>query len=80
MLSSDDGSKLFLGDQQILDNDGLHTADKAQTFVLPLKEGFYPVRLEYFQKGGGKALNLLYVTPEGNRPLPIPNELLFYTK
>ncbi len=78
VLSSEDGSKLYIGDRQILDNNGLHTADKAHTYVIPLKEGFYPVRLEYFQKGGGKALNLLYVTPGGNSPSPIPQERLFY--
>lgn len=80
VLNSDDGTKLTLGDKPILDNDGLHTADDSKTFVLPLKEGFYPIRLEYFQKGGGAAFSMLYVTPGANRPSPIPMELIYYTK
>ncbi len=80
VLNSDDGSKLFLGGKPILDNNGLHTADNAKTFALPMKEGFYPFRLEYFQKGGEKSLNMLYVTPGSSSPSPIPLELLFYTK
>ena len=47
--------------------------------MLPLEPGFYPIRLEYFQRGGGAGLNLLYVKPNTMKPIPIPFEA-FYSK
>jgi len=63
-IKSDDGSKFFINNQLILSNDGLHNNEKAVSYILPLTKGFYPIRLEYFQKEGGTAFNLGYVTPE----------------
>jgi hypothetical protein len=58
-LVSNDGSKLFLGDKLIIDNDGVRTTESVKTFILPLKKGFYPVRVEYFQKDGSSVFQLL---------------------
>ncbi len=72
-LGSDDGSKLYLGDKLLIDHDGLHS-EAAKSFVLPLQKGFYPIRLEYFQKEGESGLDLLYMVPDvkpGN-PVKIP--------
>ena len=55
-ISSDDGSRLFIGDKMLINNDGSHGND-AKDGGLTLKSGFYPFRLEYFQGGGGKALS-----------------------
>ena len=71
-LVSKDGSKLFLGDKLILDNDGVHSAPSVRSFVLPLEKGFYPVRVEYFQKEGGGVLQLLYVSPDSKNATQIP--------
>jgi predicted alpha/beta superfamily hydrolase len=71
-LNSDDGSRLYLGGKQLIDNDGLHDASRLKTFLVPLEPGFYPLRLEYFQAGGGAVLNLLYVVPGEDKPRPIP--------
>jgi predicted alpha/beta superfamily hydrolase len=60
-LVSNDGSKLFLGDKLIIDNDGVHTTESVKTFILPLKKGYYPVRVEYFQKDESSVFQLLYV-------------------
>jgi predicted alpha/beta superfamily hydrolase len=74
-LGSDDGSRLYLNGQLIIDNDGLHGVD-FKSFILPLDKGFYPMRLEYFQKGGDRQLRLLYLTPtmirSNDHPNPIP--------
>jgi predicted alpha/beta superfamily hydrolase len=79
-LSSDDGAKLFLDDRLILDNDGLHAASETKSFVLPLQKGFYPFRLELFQKEGDCALNLVYLVPGTMPPNPImvPFKLLYH--
>jgi hypothetical protein len=74
VLDSDDGSKLFLGDNLLIDYDGLHGNGKPKTYLVPLEKGFYPVRLEYFQQGGGAQLVLQYVLPGEEQPQPIPFE------
>ena len=73
-LASDDGAKLYLGDKLILNNDGLHSAESVKSFVLPLQKGFYPIRLEYFQKEGGSGLDLVYLAPDAKpeNPIKIP--------
>ena len=78
-LDSDDGSKLYLGNQLLIDYDGLHGSGKTQSYVLPLAKGFYPLRLEYFQKDGGRDLKLIYVLPGSKQPHanPIPLELQY---
>ena len=79
VLDSDDGSKLFLGDTQLIAYDGLHGDGKPKTYMLPLEKGFYPIRMEYFQRGGGANLKLDYVVPgeEPPRPVPVPFELQY---
>jgi hypothetical protein len=76
-VASDDGGKLYLKDKLIINNDGLHDAENPHSFLIPLKKGFYPVRLEYFQKGGGSDLKLKYVVPGDNKPIDIPAEALY---
>jgi predicted alpha/beta superfamily hydrolase len=78
-LVSKDGSKMFLGDILILDNDGVHSTPSVQSFVLPLEKGFYPVRVEYFQKDEGSLFQLLYLNPETmNNPTGIPFRYQYY--
>ncbi len=79
ILDSDDGSKLSVGNTLLIDHDGLHGDNHPKTYMVPLQKGYYPVRLEYFQKGGGAALKLEYVVPgeEKPRPVRIPFELQY---
>jgi hypothetical protein len=77
---SNDGSKLFLGDKLIIDNDGVHSTESVKSFVLPLKKGFYPIRLEYFQKDESSSLQLLYLTPGTQNPTTIPFNYQYYMK
>lgn len=72
-IVSDDGSKLYLGDKLLIDHDGLH-GESPRSFVLPLQKGFYPIRIEYFQKEGGSAFDLVYMTPDAKpgNPVKIP--------
>lgn len=77
ILDSDDGAKIYLNNDVILANDGLHAMGNTQTYMLPLQKGFYPVRLEYFQRGGGRGLVVLYIPPRQQQPIPVPFELLY---
>ncbi len=56
-VESDDGSVLMIGDEIVVDNDGLHGFE-AKTGIVPLRKGLHPIRLKYFQSGGDSALNL----------------------
>jgi predicted alpha/beta superfamily hydrolase len=78
-LDSDDGSRVFLNHQLLIDYDGLHAAGTIQSYMVPLAKGFYPIRLEYFQKDGGRNLQLIYVLPGSKQPhaVPIPLELQY---
>jgi len=72
VLDSDDGSKFFLGNNLLIDYDGLHAGGSPKTFIVPLAKGFYPIRLEFFQKLGGANLQLMYVLPGELQPHPVP--------
>lgn len=79
-LDSDDGSRLYLGDQLLINHDGLHSKGNAKSYIVPLKKGFYPLRMEYFQKDGGRGFDLIYVTPNNLQPQPIPLEVQYSRK
>lgn len=51
-VNSDDGSKLFVGNQLIVDNDGLHGMNEESGAIL-LAQGLHEVRVEFFERGGG---------------------------
>jgi len=79
-LASDDGCRVYLNDKLILDLDGLHDSDINKTYLAPLKKGFYPVRIEYFQKEGGRKLIFEYITPDNfskKKTEPIPYALQY---
>ncbi len=56
-LLSNDGSCLFVNNLLIVANDGWHGA-RERYGQIALKKGFHPLRLLYFQVGGGKALKV----------------------
>lgn len=52
---SDDGSALYIGDQLIVNNDGLHGMQEASGSIL-LRPGYHELRVEFFEAGGGAGL------------------------
>lgn len=65
-LSSDDGSRLFLGDRSVVENDGIH-ADTERRGEIVLEAGTHPIRIEYFEASGGESLNLDVMPPRRPR-------------
>lgn len=69
---SDEGSRLYIGDQLVVDNDGLH-AMRSASGVVGLQPGMHSVRVEYFEAVGPAGLilrhsmlpNTTSVTPAG---------------
>lgn len=56
-LSSDDGSRLIIDGECVIDNDGSHSLRSAKT-DLELKKGKHIVKIEYFEDNGGQELYL----------------------
>ncbi len=82
-LQSDDGARFYFNHELQLDNDGIHDETTVKSVLLPLKKGFYPIRVEYFQKGGAKVLSLKYISPERidityHLPLEIPLSMEYH--
>ncbi len=61
-LASDDGSRLWLDDRLVVDNDGLHGASEIW-FDAPLDAGPHRLRLDFFQHLGGRGLYMKWVGP-----------------
>jgi alpha-L-fucosidase len=62
--ASDDGSKLFIDDEEVVDNDGDHgTVEKSGRAAL--KKGYHKIKVFYFDSGGGNELKVLIQAPEG---------------
>lgn len=73
-LASDDGSALYIGDEKVVDNDGLHGETGVEGAVA-LKVGQHPIRIVYIQGVGDETLNLYYEGP-GIPTAAVPAEAL----
>jgi hypothetical protein len=73
--ASDDGSFLYINNQQIVDNGGSHGLKEVRGRI-NLEAGVYPVLIRYFQAGGYYQLDLSWAF--GERSLEnLPSHLLF---
>ena len=73
---SDDGSKLFIDGEEIVNNDGEHGAVEAFGKAA-LKRGFHKIKVVYFDSGGGNELRVYW--SNGNKEKEsIPGNLLFH--
>jgi len=77
-LTSDDGSRLLIHDQVMIDNDGEHDVRELSAEVI-LKKGKHPIRIEYFDNGGGKELKFSYSGP-GFSARPLAPFVLSYLR
>jgi len=72
---SDDGTKLYIGAQEIVSNDGLHGALE-KSGAVALKAGLHPITVTYFEQVGGETLEVSYEGP-GIEKRWVPRETLF---
>jgi Alpha-L-fucosidase/PA14 domain/Fn3 associated/Alpha-L-fucosidase C-terminal domain len=73
---SDDGSKLFINDIEVVNNDGEHGSVE-KSGKAALKKGYHKIRVVYFDSGGGNELKV-YWQPEGGKKGLIPAGVLFH--
>ena len=77
-INSNDGSRLFIDDKMIIDNDSEHGARELSNEV-ELTEGMHSIRADYFQAGGGKVLSVSYSFENSGKQF-IPESILFKSK
>ena len=57
--NSDDGSKLYIGTTEVVDNDGLHGAQEREGNIF-LNAGTYPITVLFFENTGDHSLTVQY--------------------
>ena len=73
---SDDGSKLFIDDEEVVNNDWEHGGMEASGRAA-LKKGFHKIKVVYFDSGGGNELKVSWQNGKGNKET-IPANVLFH--
>ncbi|MFC7989731.1 family 16 glycoside hydrolase [Streptomyces pilosus] len=74
-LSSDDGSRLLIDGQLVIDHDGLHGAEPKDGTV-QLTEGMHALRIDHFERGGDQVLHLAWQPPGAEGFATVPNTAL----
>jgi len=74
-VRSDDGSRLWIGDQLVVENDGLHSS-REESGVIALAAGLHPITVAMFEQSGGFELRVSYAGAALARQA-VPAEALF---
>ncbi|SNS96532.1 family 16 glycoside hydrolase [Actinacidiphila glaucinigra] len=74
-LISDDGSRLFIGGQQVIDHDGLHGAEPKDGEIT-LTPGYHALHIDHFDRGGGQQVTLQWKPPGAAGFAVVPNSVL----
>ncbi|MEX2671431.1 MAG: c-type cytochrome [Phycisphaeraceae bacterium] len=72
---SDDGTKLYINGQLVVDNDGARPPQE-RSGTITLAEGRHEIVVEFFEQGGGEELAVSW-TPPGGQKQAIPADKLF---
>jgi hypothetical protein len=75
-LNSDDGSKLYIGDELVVNNDNQH-AEQEIGEMIALESGYHKIRVEFFEAKLANILNVRYQGP-GIVKQDIPAAVLYY--
>ena len=73
-LSSDDGSQLFIDNQLVVDNDGLHGPGDVGAGI-SLDAGYHDIMVTMFERDGGEVLNVSWEGPGVSRQTVPANRL-----
>lgn len=73
-LKSDDGSRLLIDGQAVIENDGIHPANEKRAEI-ELSAGAHAIEVQYFEGGGEEELSLTWKPAVGKRG-PLPKELV----
>ena len=73
--NSDDGSKLWIDGQLVVDNDGRHSA-RERSGAITLPAGLHPIRLAYFEAHSAETLEVYWQSAGMSKQL-VPENVLF---
>ena len=73
-LESDDGSMLYIDDELVIDNDGMHGKVQVEG-GLSLSEGYHKLRVEYFDAHSEGYMAFRWL--DGNSYVSVPSELFY---
>lgn len=74
-LRSDDGAKLYLHDELVVDNDGSHSA-RTESGYIALEKGKHPLRIDYFEDFLGQTLRLYMTKPNESERAEVSFDIL----
>ncbi len=74
--NSDDGTRLYIADKLVVDNDGPHSP-RSISGQIALEKGVHPFKLEYFDDYGGEVLLVWIIGPDFEKQL-LPLDLLVH--
>jgi hypothetical protein len=77
-LATNDGGRLYIDHQLLINNDGLHPIVEVNK-AITLKAGLHPISVKYFQEGGRNGLLVSWEGP-GIEKQEIPASALFHKK
>ncbi len=77
-IESDEGSRLYLGDSLLIENDGIHRMT-TQSAVAALYPGLHRVKIEYFEATGYAGL-IVRLGTSGTTPTVIPASSWFHSE
>ncbi len=75
-VTSNDGSRLYVADKLVVNNDGLHGTYEKEGEIA-LQKGWHKIELLYFQAGGGKALKV-FMKNSQTKKTEISESILLY--
>lgn len=75
-MRSDDGARLIVAGQNVIDNDGSHSTSRKEGYIA-LKEGYHPIEIQYFEDFLGETLEIFYKKAEMDEMTDI-SEVVFY--
>jgi len=76
-LWSDDGSKLTIDGQLVIDNDGMHGTEEKHATV-HLNKGYHPITIDYIQGSGGRYLSFEWKPSGATAWAGVPETSLFH--
>ncbi len=77
-VTSDDGSRMYIHDLELVNNDGSHSP-RVRSGQVALDVGYHPIRIEYFEDYMGEVLSLRWRRPGEDFPTSTPSSVFYHT-
>lgn len=75
---SDDGSRLYINNKKIVENDGLH-GPRERSGSVNLEKGYHSIKIEFFERTSGQRLDIMFSNSTNSKKM-IPSSLLYVKK